>query len=85
MLKYKSLPQHIESVFIHNIVKLFAHLMEKYEAAGNYDAILELSDSIASKMNESIKSGELEVQERASTAVIIISIVKDEIAASKMP
>ncbi|ERL92126.1 AP-3 complex subunit delta [Dendroctonus ponderosae] len=81
MLKYKSLPQHIESVFIHNIVKLFAHIMEKHEAAGNYDAILELSDSIACKMNESIKSGELEVQERASTALIIIDIVKEEIAA----
>ncbi|KAF7271017.1 adaptor-related protein complex 3, delta 1 subunit-like garnet [Rhynchophorus ferrugineus] len=80
MLKYKTLPQHIESVFIHNIIKLFAHIMQSYELAGRYDDILQLCDEILDKMNESIKSAELEVQERASTSLIIINIVKEEIA-----
>ncbi|CAG9770235.1 unnamed protein product [Ceutorhynchus assimilis] len=83
MLKYKCLPQHIESVFIHNIIKLFAHVMEKYELAGRFDDILELCDAILAKMDDSIKSAELEVQERASTALIIINIVKEEILAKK--
>lgn len=83
MIKYKSLPQHIESVFIHNIIKLFAYIMEKYELAGEYDEILTLCDLILDKMNDSIKSAELEVQERASTAIIIINIVKEEILAKK--
>ncbi|KAL1501543.1 hypothetical protein ABEB36_006845 [Hypothenemus hampei] len=83
MLKYKSLPQHIESVFIHNILKLFAHILKKYETAKQYENILELCDTINTKLSESIKSAELEVQERASTALIIINIVKEEITARK--
>lgn len=84
MLKYKVLPQHIESVFIHNILKIFAYIMDKYERNEKYDEILSLCDSIIDKMSESIKSGELEVQERASTSLIIIKIAREEIEASKL-
>ncbi|XP_030747529.1 AP-3 complex subunit delta-1 [Sitophilus oryzae] len=84
MLKYKSLPQHIEAVFIHNILKLFAYIMEGYALYGNYKSILELCDVISDKMNESIKSAELEVQERASTVLIIVNIVKEEILIRSM-
>lgn len=80
MLKYKSLPQHIESVFIHNILKIFAHVMKELEEAQKYDAILQLCDAILAKLSESVKSGELEVQERASTVMVIINIVKEEIS-----
>lgn len=84
MLKYKSLPQHIESVFIQNILKIFAHLMQTYEVNEEYDKILSLCDVISDKLNESLKSGELEVQERASTTLIILKIVQEEISASKL-
>lgn len=83
MLKYKVLPQHIESVFIQNIIKIFAYVMEKYELNQQYDEILRLCDLIIDKMGESIKSGELEVQERASTSLIIVKIVQEEVIASK--
>lgn len=83
MLKYKVLPQHIESVFIQNIIKIFAYVMEKYELNQQYDEILRLCDLIIDKMGESIKSGELEVQERASTSLIIVKIVQEEVVASK--
>ncbi|KAJ8921177.1 hypothetical protein NQ315_013649 [Exocentrus adspersus] len=83
MLKYKVLPQHIESVFIHNIIKIFAHVMEKYELNQQYEEILRLCDLITNKMSESIKSGELEVQERASTSLIIVNIVQEEILAKR--
>ncbi|XP_044260701.1 AP-3 complex subunit delta [Tribolium madens] len=79
MLKYKSLPQHIEAVFIHNIIKLFAHVMRGYEEEGQYGEILGLCDDICLKLGESLKSGELEVQERSSTSLIIVQIVKEEI------
>ncbi|XP_066144483.1 AP-3 complex subunit delta isoform X1 [Euwallacea fornicatus] len=82
MLKYKSLPQHIESVFIHNILKLFAHIMNRYESEGHLDLILDLADVILAKLSESVKSGELEVQERASTVIVIINIVKEEVIAT---
>ena len=83
MLKYKSLPQHIESVFIHNIIKLFAHVMQEYEAGGRLEEVLELCDVIAAKLQESVKSAELEVQERSSTSLVIIEIVKEELAKTR--
>lgn len=83
MLNYKPLPQHIESVFIHNILKLFAHIMERYELEEEHDKILELCDLISAKLQDSLKSAELEVQERSSTCLSIIEIVKEEIDLSK--
>lgn len=83
MLKYKVLPQHIESVFIHNILKLFAHILQKFETDEKYDEILELCQIIGDKLNESIKSAELEVQERSSTTLIILKIIEKEITDKK--
>lgn len=83
MLKYKSLPQHIEAVFIQNILKIFAYLMQCYEVDQEYNEILYLCDVINEKLNESLKSGELEVQERASTTSVILKIVHEEISASE--
>ncbi|KAF2899689.1 hypothetical protein ILUMI_06486, partial [Ignelater luminosus] len=79
MLKYKSLPQHIESIFIHNILKLFARLVEKYEMNHEYDEIIVYCDLIDAKLDESIKSAELDVQERASMTLAIIQIVKETV------
>lgn len=83
MLKYKSLPQHIEAIFIQNILKIFAYVMEQYEVNRQYDDILSLCDLISEKIYESLKSGELEVQERASTTWVILKIVQEEISASR--
>ncbi|KAF5293038.1 hypothetical protein FQR65_LT11030 [Abscondita terminalis] len=83
MLNYKSLPQHIESVFIHNILKLFARILEKYEANDKFDEVLGYCDLIEAKLSESIKSAELEVQERSSTTLMIIKIVKEALLERK--
>ncbi|CAG9861610.1 unnamed protein product [Phyllotreta striolata] len=78
MAKYKMLPQHIESVFIQNILKVFTFVVRKYETNEQYEDCLRICSSVADKLNESIKSGELEVQERASTSLMIIKIVQEE-------
>ncbi|KAJ8984105.1 hypothetical protein NQ317_017314 [Molorchus minor] len=62
-------------------MKIFAHVVEKYELNHQYDEIIKLCDLVIEKMSESIKSGELEVQERASTSLMIMKIVQDEITA----
>ncbi|KAK9886424.1 hypothetical protein WA026_016704 [Henosepilachna vigintioctopunctata] len=84
MLSYKPLPQHIESVFIHNIMKLFAHIADKYELEERYEETLDLCDLIMAKLQESLKSAELEVQERSSTCLMILEIVKEEIGLRKI-
>lgn len=77
MIKYKTLPQHIEAVFIHNTLKLFAHVIEKLELEEQYDKIIALCDLITIKLGESLKSGELEVQERSSTTLMVLEILKE--------
>lgn len=79
MLRYKTLPQHIEAVFVQNILKLFTYIMMRLEVNRQYDEILTLVDLVADKMNESIKSAELEVQERSSNTLMILNIVRQEI------
>lgn len=82
MIKYKMLPQHIEAVFIQNTLKLFAHIIEKYELDGRYEEVIVLCDLMVNKLNDSIKSGELEVQERSSTTLMIMEILKEAFVAS---
>lgn len=77
MIKYKALPAHIEAVFIHNILKLFAHVFDRYEKNAQLGEILPLCEEITEKMKESVKSGELEVQERSSTTLVMISVAKE--------
>ncbi|XP_060533617.1 AP-3 complex subunit delta [Cylas formicarius] len=88
MLKYKKLPQHIEVVFLHNILKLFAHILAKEKTEVDRESddgpLVELCDLVLEKMNESIKSAELEVQERASTTLVIVNIVKEELSKEEL-
>lgn len=62
-----------------NILKLFTYIMMRLEVNRQYDEILTLVDLVADKMNESIKSAELEVQERSSNTLMILNIVRQEI------
>lgn len=83
MIRYRTLKPHIEAVFIHNILKLFVNLMQTYELVERYDDILTLRGLIVEKLSEAVKSGDLEVQERASTTIVMLSIVKEAIEESK--
>ncbi|XP_028145616.1 AP-3 complex subunit delta [Diabrotica virgifera virgifera] len=83
MVKYKILPQHIESVFIQNILKVFTFVIRKYETEEQYDEIQRVCDLVIDKLSDSIKSAELEVQERASTSLMIIKIVREECESRK--
>ncbi|XP_072381838.1 AP-3 complex subunit delta [Diabrotica undecimpunctata] len=83
MVKYKILPQHIESVFIQNILKVFTFVIRKYETDEQYDEILRVCNLVIDKLSDSIKSAELEVQERASTSLMIIKIVREECISRK--
>nr|XP_022908509.1 AP-3 complex subunit delta [Onthophagus taurus] len=79
MIKYKSLPQHIEAVFIQNILKLYAYIMLLMETSEKYAEIIDLTDEVLITLEEGVKSGEIEVQERACTSVNLLKIIKEEI------
>ncbi|KAK9753947.1 AP-3 complex subunit delta-1 [Popillia japonica] len=83
IVKYKTLPQHIEAVFIQNIFKLFVNIMLKLEVAEKYDDILALVDVILTRLSDAVMSGELEVQERASTTCVMLKIIKEAMEIKK--
>ncbi|XP_043286918.1 AP-3 complex subunit delta isoform X1 [Venturia canescens] len=78
MLKSQSssLPGHIQAVYVHNILKLAATTLAKARRENDEDTmkiIFEMKDSIA----EFVRSGDLEVQERSSSALVLFQCLQD--------
>lgn len=71
-----SLPGHIQAVFVQNSNKLFIHLLEKSIEVGNLDSIRVIIDVIDQKLPQFLSSGDIEVQERASSTQIILHLIK---------
>lgn len=68
MLKPKitTLPGHIQSVYVHNFVKLYTSVVIKAEKDDNEDVVKEVSQLLSEKLPLFIQSADLEVQERVS-------------------
>lgn len=71
-----SLPGHIQAVYVHNILKLAATTYakaEKEEDTETMEKIYGLKDKIAAF----VCSGDLEVQERSSSALVLLECLKE--------
>ncbi|XP_033322431.1 adaptor-related protein complex 3, delta 1 subunit-like garnet isoform X1 [Megalopta genalis] len=71
-----SLPGHIQAVYVHNILKLATATLCKAESEGDAETmaqIYELKDKIAAF----VCSGDLEVQERSSSAMVLLECLKE--------
>ncbi|XP_020292547.1 AP-3 complex subunit delta-1 isoform X2 [Pseudomyrmex gracilis] len=71
-----SLPGHIQAVYVHNILKLAATTFAKAEKEGDsetMDKIYGLKD----KIEAFVCSGDLEVQERSSSALVLFELLKE--------
>ncbi|KZC13228.1 PREDICTED: AP-3 complex subunit delta-1 [Dufourea novaeangliae] len=71
-----SLPGHIQAVYVHNILKLATATLckaEKDEDTETMKQIFELKDKIAAF----VCSGDLEVQERSSSALVLLEYLKE--------
>ncbi|XP_031845956.1 adaptor-related protein complex 3, delta 1 subunit-like garnet isoform X2 [Nomia melanderi] len=71
-----SLPGHIQAVYVHNILKLATATLCKAEKDGDTETmtqIYELKDKIAAF----VCSGDLEVQERSSSAMVLLECLKE--------
>lgn len=68
MLKPKitSLPGHIQSIFVQNILKLYGKILKAAEAKEDEDLKKEVHALLQEKLPVFIQSGDLEVQERVS-------------------
>ncbi|XP_034182981.1 adaptor-related protein complex 3, delta 1 subunit-like garnet [Osmia lignaria lignaria] len=71
-----SLPGHIQAVYVHNILKLATATLYKAEKDGDTETmeqIFALKDKIAAF----VCSGDLEVQERSSSALVLLECLKE--------
>uniref|UniRef100_F1KRT4 AP-3 complex subunit delta n=1 Tax=Ascaris suum TaxID=6253 RepID=F1KRT4_ASCSU len=78
MLKTKTavMPGHILSVYVQNIAKLYALLLQKAEAEEDWDTVESLDNLMLSKLPQFELADHLEAQERACTLMAIVRVVE---------
>ncbi|XP_021362269.1 AP-3 complex subunit delta-1-like isoform X1 [Mizuhopecten yessoensis] len=77
MLKPKitALPGHIQSVYVQNIIKLFANVLLAAEQDDNQDLMREMGQLMVEKLPMFVQSSDLEVQERACCVLQLVKYV----------
>ena len=80
MLKSKitTLPGHIQSVFVQNIMKLYGNILKAAEESDDQDTMKELCQLLTNKLPIFVQSADLEVQERVGFYDLCIFYRKTE-------
>lgn len=78
LLKPRVLPGHIQGVYVQNILKLFTRIVTGYLETDDNIRIAELCDLLLKKLPTFISSGHIEVQERASSAFVLIQMLREQ-------
>ncbi|XP_067938013.1 AP-3 complex subunit delta-1-like [Watersipora subatra] len=73
--KVTSLPGHIQSVYVQNIMKLYSAILVKAEVEGDDAKIREVSQVLLNKLPMYVQSSDLEVQERACSALQLMKYI----------
>ncbi|XP_023500114.1 AP-3 complex subunit delta-1 isoform X2 [Equus przewalskii] len=71
--KVTTLPGHIQAVYVQNVVKLYASILQQKEQAAETEAAQEVTQLMVERLPQFVQSADLEVQERASC---ILQLVK---------
>lgn len=74
--KVVSLPGHIQAIYVHNMLKLYAHIIATAEEEDDTEMIDEVTNLLLERLPVLVSSGDLEVQERASCIVHIVTYVQ---------
>ncbi|KAL1117189.1 hypothetical protein AAG570_004516 [Ranatra chinensis] len=69
------LPPHIQAVYVHNILKVFSKIIESTDE----DQIPKICQLLIDKLPQFVCSGDLEVQERASSALQLVKLVQKQV------
>lgn len=73
--KITSLPGHIQSIFVQNILKLYGKILKAAEAKEDAELKAEVHQLLQDKLPVFVQSGDLEVQERACSILQIVKYV----------
>ncbi|PVD23927.1 hypothetical protein C0Q70_17203 [Pomacea canaliculata] len=73
--KLTTLPGHIQSIYVHNLLKLYCKVLRRLEDEDNNDAIAQVHTTLQEKLPVFVQSGDLEVQERACSMLALVKYV----------
>lgn len=62
--KVTTLPGHIQAVYVQNVVKLYASILQQKEQAADTEAAQEVTQLLVERLPQFVQSADLEVQER---------------------
>lgn len=82
LLKQRSLPGHIQGVYVQNILKLFTRIVTGLMERNDCTEIVRLCNLLLKKLPVFVSSGHIEVQERASSAFVLIQMLRDTFPAT---
>ncbi|ROT83189.1 hypothetical protein C7M84_023627 [Penaeus vannamei] len=74
--KVVSLPGHIQAIYVHNMLKLYAHIISTAEEEEDSEMIEEVTSLLLERLPVFVSSGDLEVQERASCILQLVNYVQ---------
>lgn len=83
LLKQRSLPGHIQGVYVQNILKLFTRIVTGLLERNDVNKIVTLCNLLLKKLPVFISSGHIEVQERASSAFILVQLLREQFPSSE--
>lgn len=78
-MRPRPLPGHIQGVYVQNILKLFTRIATGLLEKNDTEQIVQLSNLLLKKLPSFISSGHIEVQERASSAFVLIQMLHDQL------
>ncbi|MEE6487357.1 hypothetical protein FKM82_014870 [Ascaphus truei] len=82
--KVTTLPGHIQAVYVQNMVKLYACILQRKEQEGDKDASQEITQLMIDRLPQFVQSADLEVQERASCILQLIKYIQ-KLQAKEVP
>ncbi|CAG0918502.1 unnamed protein product [Notodromas monacha] len=73
--KMSLLPVDVQASYVQNVMKVFCFLVNRAEDENDAEGIPEICQAPLERMPELVASGDLEIQERAATALALIRLV----------
>ncbi|XP_064555631.1 AP-3 complex subunit delta [Drosophila montana] len=82
LLRPRQLPGHIQGVYVQNVIKLFARLATSCLELQDMPGIVRLCDHVLEKLQHFNGSNDIEVQERANSACMLIEMLRKQLTAA---
>ncbi|KAH8238268.1 hypothetical protein KR032_001765 [Drosophila birchii] len=80
LLRPRQLPGHIQGVYVQNVIKLFARLATTCLELQDLPGLVKLCEHVLDKLQHFNGSSDIEVQERANSACMLIAMLRTQLS-----